>query len=90
MVAVIDGVLGGLVVGLALNAVSGMEMTGSIAAGLIVGITIPIVLALRSRNSVRWFLGVFRPRFPSGDESLYDWSGPLRGGSKDNPGKPGA
>jgi hypothetical protein len=90
MVAVIDGVLGGLVVGLALNAATRMEMTGSIVAGLVVGIAIPIILALRSRSSIRWFLGVFHPRFPSGDESLYDWSAPIRGGSKDDPGKPGA
>jgi len=89
MVAVIDGVLAGLVVGLALNAVSGMAMQGSIAAGLIVGIALPIVLALRSRSSVRWFLGVFQPRFPSSEESLYDWSGPIRR-SKDGPGQPGA
>ena len=41
-------------------------MTGSIVAGLIVAVAIPIVLAIRSRNSVRWFLGVFQPRFPSG------------------------
>ena len=51
-------------VGLTLSAVSGMQMTGSIVAGLIVDL-IPIVLAIRSRNSVRWFLGVFQPRFPS-------------------------
>ena len=90
MVAVIDGVLGGLVVGLTLSAVSGMQMTGSIAVGLIVAVVIPVVLAIRSRNSVRWFLGVFQPRFPSGSDSLYDWSGSIRGGSKDGPGKPRA
>jgi len=90
MVAVIDGVLGGLVVGLALNAFGGMAMGGSIVAGLIVGIAIPVVLALRSRSSVRWFLGVFHAQFPSGEESLYDWSGPVGGRAKDNPREPGA
>ena len=90
MVAVIDGVLGGLVVGLTLSAVSGMQMTGSIVAGLIVAVVIPIVLAVRSRNSVRWFLGVFQPRFPSGSDFLYDWSASLRGGREDDPGKPQA
>jgi hypothetical protein len=90
MVAVIDGVLGGLVVGLALTAFSGMAMGGSIVAGLVVGIVIPFVLLLRSRSSVRWFLGAFQPRFPSGDASLYDWSGPLSGGREDDPRQPGA
>jgi hypothetical protein len=90
MVAVIDGVLAGLVVGLALNAVSGMAMQGSIAVGLVVGIVVPVVLAIRSRNSVRWFLGVFQPRFPSGDESLTDWSAPIRPARKDGPRQPGA
>jgi len=90
MVAAIDGVLGGLVVGLALNAFGGMAMGGSIAAGLIVGIAIPVVLAVRSRSSVRWFLGVFRPQFPSGNESLYDWSVPIGGRPKDDPRQPGA
>jgi hypothetical protein len=90
MVAVIDGVLGGLVVGLALTALSGMAMGGSIVAGLAVGIAIPVVLALRSRNSVRWFLGAFRPRFPSDDAALYDWSAPVRGRPKDDPRQPGA
>jgi hypothetical protein len=90
MVAVIDGVLGGLVIGLALNAVSGMSMNGSIVAGLVVGIAIPIILALRSRSSVRWFLGIYRPQFPSGEESLIDWSGPVRNGPKDGPREPGA
>jgi hypothetical protein len=90
MVAVIDGVLGGLVVGLALNAFGRMAMGGSIVAGLIVGIAIPVVLAVRSRSSVRWFLGVFRPQFPSGVESLYDWSASVGGSAKDDPREPGA
>ncbi len=90
MVAVIDGVLGGLVVGLALNGFGGMAMSGSIAAGLVVGVLIPLVLALRSRSSIRWFLGAFRPQFPSDEESLYDWSAPIRSSGKDGPGKDGA
>jgi hypothetical protein len=91
MVAVIDGVLGGLVVGLALNAFSGMAMSGSIVAGLLVGIAIPLALALRSRSNVRWFLGTYRPRFPSDGDTLFDWSAPLRPGrAKDGGRKPGA
>jgi hypothetical protein len=90
MVAAIDGVLGGLVVGLALNAFGGTAMGGSIVAGLIVGIAIPVILAVRSRNSVRWFLGVFRPQFPSGAEPYYDWSAPIGGRPKDGPPQPGA
>jgi hypothetical protein len=91
MVAVIDGVLGGLVVGLALNAFGQMAMNGSIVAGLVVGIAIPLVLALRSRSNVRWFLGTYRPRFPSVDDTLYDWSAPIRPNrGKDVGGKPGA
>jgi len=90
MVAVIDGVLGGLVVGLALNSFSGMAMTGWIVAGVIVGVLIPIVLALRSRSSVRWFLGVSKPRFPSDDDALIDWSASVRGRPEDRSGKRGA
>jgi hypothetical protein len=90
MVAVIDGVLAGLVVGLALTAISGMAMQGSIVAGLVVGIAVPVVLALRSRNSVRWFLGAFQPRFPSAAGTMYDWSGTVRRGRQDDPGQGGA
>jgi hypothetical protein len=66
MVAVIDGVLGGLIAGLGVNALSRMDMEPSILVGAVVGIVIPIVLAVRSRSSVRWLLGVYRPSFPSG------------------------
>jgi hypothetical protein len=72
MVAVIDGVLAGLITGLAVNAVTRMEMTESIVAGAVVGVLVPVVLAFRSRSSIRWFLGAYRPNFPSGELSLYD------------------
>ena len=78
MVAVIDGVLAGLVVGLAVNTVSGMAMSASIAGGAVVGVGVTALLAFRSRSSVRWFLGTYRPSFSSESESLYDWSAPLR------------
>jgi hypothetical protein len=91
MIAVIDGVLGGLVVGLALNAFSGMAMAGSIVAGLVVGIAIPFALAIRSRSSVRWFLGAYRPAFRSEDDPLFDWTAPIRPTrGQDGGGKPGA
>ena len=51
MVAVIDGVLGGLVVGLALSAFSGMAMSGSIIVGLLVA------SALMAKVD-HWLLGV--------------------------------
>jgi hypothetical protein len=70
MVAVIDGVLGGLIVGLAVNSVSRMAMEPSILVGAVVGIAIPVVLAVRSRSSIRWLLGVYRPSFPSDAATL--------------------
>jgi hypothetical protein len=94
MVAVIDGVLAGLVVGLAVNTISGMAMTESIVAGAVIGVAVTVVLAFRSRSSARWFLGKYRPNFVSGSDSLYDWSAPLRrrrpadaGGGEDVPGE---
>lgn len=95
MIAVIDGVLAGLVVGLAVNTITGMAMSASIAGGAVAGVIVTIVLAVRSRSSVRWFLGVYRPSFTSNSESLYDWSAPLRrrrdgdaGGREDVAGEP--
>jgi hypothetical protein len=95
MVAVIDGVLAGLVIGVAVNAVAGMAMGPSIVAGAVGGIAVTITLALRSRGSVRWFLGMYRPSFPSDSESMYDWSAPFRRAPSDcrrehRPGEPGA
>jgi hypothetical protein len=87
MVAVIDGVLAGLVVGLALNTITGMAMSVSIAGGAVVGILVTVALALRSRGSVRWFLGIYRPSFTSDGESLYDWSAPLRRRGRENRGQ---
>jgi hypothetical protein len=77
MVAVIDGVLAGLVVGLAVNTVTGMAMSSSIVAGAVVGVAVTVVLALRSRSSIRWLLGTYRPSFTSGSDSLRDWSAPV-------------
>lgn len=65
MVAVIDGVLAGLIAGLAVNQLSRMAMEPSILAGAVVAVAVSVVLAVRSRNSVRWLLGVYRPSFPS-------------------------
>jgi hypothetical protein len=77
MVAVIDGVLAGLISGLAVNTLARMAMGQSIIAGAVVGVAVPVVLAMRSRSAVRWLLGVYRPQFPSGRETFYDY-GPLR------------
>jgi hypothetical protein len=96
MVAVIDGVLAGLVVGLAVNTVAGMAMGASIVGGGVVGVAVTVILAIRSRSSVRWFLGIYRPTFTSDGKSLYDWSAPLRrrsadaGGTQDDSGEPRA
>jgi hypothetical protein len=76
MIAVIDGVLAGLIVGVAGSAMGGMAMAPSILAGAVVGIILPVVLALRSRSSYDWLMGRYRPSFPSGEGSLYRW-GPL-------------
>jgi len=43
MVAVIDGVLAGLVVGLAVNTVTGMAMNATIVAGAVVGVAVTVV-----------------------------------------------
>jgi len=94
MVAVIDGVLGGLIVGLAMNAAAGMAMTGSALLGVIVGVAIPVILALRSRSSARWLLGTYRPMFPSpaASESERPRSANSAGAdrSEDGPREPGA
>jgi len=71
MVAVINGVLAGLIVGLAVNTVAHMAMSEAIVAGAFVGIVVPAVLALRSRSSLRWLMGAYRPNFPSDDQPLY-------------------
>ena len=78
MVAVIDGVLAGLIAGLAVNTISGMAMEPSIVVGAVVGIGVPVVLAARSRRSVRWLMQAYRPAFSGEDRSLYDWSAPVR------------
>jgi hypothetical protein len=65
MIAVIDGVLAGLIVGLGVNVISRMVMEGAIAAGVIAGIALTVVLAIRSRSSYRWLLGAQRPNFPA-------------------------
>jgi hypothetical protein len=91
MVAVIDGVLAGLIVGLAVNAVAHMAMQEAIVAGAVVGVIVPTVLALRSRSSIRWLMGAYRPRFRSDGTSLYGWddlADPDR--RKDGPREPGS
>jgi len=92
MVAVIDGVLGGLIAGLGVNALSRMDMEPSILVGAVVGIVIPVVLAVRSRSSVRWLLGVYRPSFPSGAAPLVRGHGDLPGAGRreDDAGEPGS
>jgi hypothetical protein len=69
MVAVLDGVLAGLVTGLAVNEITRMAMTASIGAGAFVGVVVPIVLVIRSRRSASWFLRAYRSNFPSGAPS---------------------
>ena len=71
MIAVINGVLAGLIVGLAVNTVAHMAMSEAIVAGAVAGIVVPAILALRSRSSLRWLLGAYRPNFPSDDQPLY-------------------
>ena len=73
MVAVIDGVLAGLIVGLAVNAVARMAMQEAIIAGAVVGVIVPTILALRSRRSIGWLMGAYRPRFRSDGSTLYGW-----------------
>jgi hypothetical protein len=70
MIAIIDGVLAGLIVGLATNALAHMAMAEGIVAGAIVGIAVPVILAMRSRSSIRWLMGAYRPNFPSDDQPL--------------------
>jgi hypothetical protein len=89
MIAVIDGVLAGLIVGVAGIALGGMAITPSIAAGAVVGVALPVVLALRSQSSYRWLLGAYRPNFPSSATSLYDWGGlPTSHSAEDGAGEP--
>lgn len=89
MIAVIDGVLAGLIAGLTMHTVTAMEMAPSIALGAVVGVAVPLVLALRSRSSTRWLLGAYRPAFTSDDPSLVDWSGSVgHQRSQDDPGQP--
>ncbi len=82
MVAVLDGVLAGLVTGLAINQVSHMAMTASIGAGAVVGVAVPIVLVIRSQRSAKWFLGAYRSNFPSGTPSRLGF-GDAPGASRD-------
>jgi hypothetical protein len=91
MVAVIDGVLAGLLVGLAVNTVSRMAMEGSIVVGATVGVIVPVILALRSRSSLAWLLGAYRPQFPSGETPLYSYGDSASTDRRqDRPGHPGA
>jgi hypothetical protein len=71
MIAVINGVLAGLIVGLATNAVAHMAMGEGIVAGASAGVAVPVILAMRSRSSIRWLMGAYRPNFPSDDRPLY-------------------
>jgi len=71
MIAVIDGVIAALIVGLVVHIYVGMAMTPAIVAGAIVGVVVPVVLALRSTSSFRWFLGAYRPTFPSDVPTMY-------------------
>lgn len=89
MVAVIDGVLAGLIVGVAGIALGAMAMGPSIAVGAVVGVAVPVVLAFRSRSSYRWLFGTYRPQFPSDASSLYSWETlpPSRSG-EDRAGQP--
>jgi hypothetical protein len=88
MVAVVDGVIAGLITGLAVNAVTRMEMTASIVAGVVVGVLLPVILAIRSRQSIGWFLGAYRARFPSGERSLLDFDRLDPRGVQDDLGEP--
>jgi len=91
MVAVIDGVLAGLIVGLAVNAVAHMAMQEAIIAGAVVGVILPTVLALRSQRSLRWLMGAYRPRFRSDGTTHHGWddlADPDR--RKDGPRQPGS
>jgi hypothetical protein len=90
MVAVINGVLAGLIVGLATHVLAAMAMSGAIVAGAIVGLIVPIVLAMRSRSSTRWLLGTYRPVFHSGEPPLYRHAGSVAGDVQDDPRQPGA
>jgi hypothetical protein len=82
MIAVIDGVIAALIVGLVVHIYVGMAMTPAIVAGAIVGVVVPVVLALRSTSSFRWFLGAYRPTFPSDARTMYGLErlDPHRGG----------
>lgn len=93
MIAVIDGVLAGLLTGLAVNVVTRMTMSTSIVAGAIVAVAVPVILVIRSRRSAAWFLGAYRSNFPSGVESHLGFGdrGTLRArGIEDDGGQPGA
>jgi hypothetical protein len=90
MIAVIDGVLAGLIVGLAAHVLTGMVMAQTVLAGAIVGVIVPVVLALRSRSSTRWLLATYRPMFASGRPPLYRYevSASGDGGVEDDPRQP--
>jgi hypothetical protein len=90
MVAVIDGVLAGLIVGLAVNTVAHMAMTEAIAAGAVVGVIVPVVLAVRSRRSMSWLMRAYRPKFRSGETTLYGWDEPDADSTQDGSRQPGA
>jgi len=70
MIAFIDGILAGLIAGLLLLLPAHMDMTPSLVIGAAVGISLPIVLAMRSRSSYLWLKRAYRPAFPSGRASL--------------------
>jgi hypothetical protein len=90
MVAVIDGVLAGLIVGLAVNTVAHMAMPEAIAAGALVGVIVPVILAVRSRSSMTWLMRAYRPKFRSGETTLYGWDEPDVDSTKDGSRQPGA
>jgi hypothetical protein len=66
MVAVIDAVLAGVIVGLILM-VSRVEMVASIGISVAVFITVGVLLAVRSRQASRWRRAAVRARFPSSE-----------------------
>jgi hypothetical protein len=91
MVAVIDGVLGGLIAGLAVNSVSRMAMVPSILVGAVVAVVIPVILVIRSRSSYRWLLAAYMPSFPSDGSPMirgYAENLPTFDGRQDDPRQP--
>jgi hypothetical protein len=68
-----------------------MAMQEAIVAGAVVGVIVPVVLAIRSRRSFRWLLGAYRPMFRSERPSLYRYDDlPGADRREDGPRQPGA